>query len=102
MEFNVVRRAIKKTKKIAGSGQPNDGVVIKSRKWMRKKANSYLEQTQRDLEIRVETNAKSKVAYPNISRAVEYAVNELQKEQKHTFQNILVIKNPYQYAPLSH
>lgn len=99
MKCNFAGKILRKTKKILRK-KSNGDVIIKSSKWMKKQSNPYIENMQRELKISVETNAENRVAYSNLSRAVEMALNELAEKETHDFKNILVIKNPYQYSPL--
>ena len=98
MVYNLAKRVLKKAGKII-KVSPNGGVVIKPAKWTKEQAQEYLEKMERNIGVNIETNAENRVSYPNLSRAVECVINKLQNE-KRTFRNILVLKNPYQYSPL--
>lgn len=99
MKVNLVGKVVRKTMFLMGK-RPNGGVVIQSSKWVKDRAKAYEEQTMRNFGKTIITNAKQARTYPNESRAIECVINGLEKEGKHTFQNILILKNPYQYAPL--
>ncbi|MFQ9516085.1 MAG: aryl-sulfate sulfotransferase [Eubacterium sp.] len=95
----LVRRIFRKTKSVLGI-KPNAGVVIKSSKWIRDMSCLYESQAKRDLKISINSDVEEKISYPNISRAIECAINDLVENQNNSFKNMLVIKNPYQFSPL--
>lgn len=99
MEYSLAKRVLKKSMNIVGI-KSNAGVVIKTAGWMKEQAHTYEKRAGRKLDISIETNAERRIAYPNLSRAIECVINRLSEEGEHSFKNILVIKNPYQYSPL--
>lgn len=100
MEYSLIKKVYNKAKRAAGI-KPNAGVIIKSSKWMREQAECYEKQTLRDFGMEVGGNVKQIISYPHLSRMIECAVNELAEKNDNTINNMLVIKNPYQYSPLS-
>lgn len=99
MEFNLAKKIIRKSKSLLGiSSRPE--ITIMTTKWMKEQSEKYLDETKRDLSLSVTTNGKERVAYPNVTRAIERAIDELLNSREYSFKNMLVIKNPYQYSPL--
>lgn len=99
MGYSYTKRVAIKVLGLVGI-KPNAGVITKSSAWIKKEADNYKNIAKRKIGMKVETNAEQKVSYPNLSRAIECAIDKILKEGENTFKNILLIKNPYQYAPL--
>lgn len=96
----VLSKVKKKVSKSIATIKGISDVQIKSAKWMKAKAEEYYKQSERQLEKNVITDIKKISALPQITRAIEYAMEKLNENGKYTFNSMLVIKNPYQYAPL--
>lgn len=99
MEFNSVKNLAKKVLGVVGV-KANSGVITKSSAWIKEESDKYVDMTKRKIDISVDTNAQNTNSYLNTSRAIECAIDEILKKGENTFKNILLIKNPYQYAPL--
>ena len=97
LEPSLVNRVFRKAKSIV---KINSGVNIKSSKWIKDMSCSYESQAKRDLKVSIDSDVEEKISYPNISRAIELAINDLAANNNNHFRNMLVIKNPYQYSPL--
>lgn len=95
----LVKRILRKTKSVLGI-KPNAGVIIKSSKWIKDMSCSYESQAKRNLKVSIESDVEEKISYPNMSRAIECAINNLAENENNRFQNMIVIQNPYQYSPL--
>lgn len=97
MESNLIRRAVRKTKNILGL---NHSVQIKSAKWMKAYSEKFADCSQRKFDKNIETNGDTRTAYPKQSRMIEYAIKDILHTEDISFQNMWIIKNPFQYAPL--
>lgn len=98
MAFKILRKVAGKAKRTI---LPNKQITIKSQKWMKEQAMQFDTQAKRHLKKTVVSNGENRQAYPHLSRAIEYAINNILDTQKMDFENMYVIKNPYQYAPLN-
>lgn len=78
----------------------NKKVTIKSSKWILDQSRKYEGTVKRKLNVIIKSNIKRRISYPQVSRAIDGAIDELLKNGKYSINNMLVIKNPYQYAPL--
>lgn len=81
-------------------GLPQNKLTVKSAQWMKEQSLKYEKELQRNLEVEIETNIIVKEPYPLQSMAIEKAIEIIVNQKKYKFSNMLVIKNPYQYAPL--
>lgn len=92
-------------KKIVNKGLVTIGfskkeITVKTEQWIKEQSAEYKEQFQRSLDMEITSNIALKEPYPLQSRAIEKAIDVIVNEGKYKFSNMLVIKNPYQYAPL--
>lgn len=81
-------------------GLPQNKLTVKSAQWMKEQSLKYEKELQRNLEVEIETNIIVKEPYPLQSMAIEKAIEIIVNQKKYKFSNMLVIKNPYQFAPL--
>lgn len=95
---SILERVFSKAKNAVG--KTHSDVLVKSSKWIKDLSCSYREQTKKNQDIDIISNIEEGISYPNLSRAIECAINDLSDEQNYTFKHMLVIKNPYQYSPL--
>lgn len=93
-----IRKIIKKI--LAVVGLYKYPVTVKSEKWILEQSLQYREELKRDTGIDAASNIEVKAAYPLQSMAIEKAVTTIINTKKHKFGSMLVIRNPYQYAPL--
>ncbi|MFQ9515129.1 MAG: aryl-sulfate sulfotransferase [Eubacterium sp.] len=99
MASNFVKRVTEKARRTY-TDMFGTEIIIKSSKWMKEQAHKYDQMTKRDFNLNITSNINQRNSYPHFSRSVECAVNNLQKSGDYTLKKILVIKNPYKYAPL--
>lgn len=97
MESNLIRKVVRKTKDIIGM---NDSTTIKSAKWIKEYLEQFEGLAQRKLEKNIESNGDKKRAYPKQSRMIEYAIKDILNRNDVSFNNMWIIKNPFQYSPL--
>ena len=95
MKFNRVKKLIKR----ALYGEKNN-VIIKDSEWIKKLSYKYYLKTKRSLSKKIITDIEKQSTLPQISHAIACAIDKLSKKKTYTFQSMLVIVNPYQYAPL--
>lgn len=96
----VLSKVKKKISKSISSLRGKNDMQIKSSKWMRTLAEEYYDNMARDMEKDIIADVERIRALPQITRAIECAMNKLSNEGNYTFDSMLVIKNPYQYSPL--
>ena len=99
MKSNLAVRALKKMLRIVGIDTQKH-VTVKSAKWMREQALPYESKCKRKSEIEIVSEIETRTSLPNVTRAIECALNQIEEESDYKFGDMLVIKNPYQYAPL--
>ncbi len=75
-------------------------IVIKQASYTEKLASEYIPLMKKKTDIEIDTDIRFANSYPQYSLAVESAINDLQKSGKYTLHRILVLVNPYKYAPL--
>ncbi len=75
-------------------------VTVKSAKWMRKEAEKFEHILLENGELLIHSDLERRISYPQISMVIECAINELSEKNKNSINNMIIIKNPYQYAPL--
>lgn len=93
----IVKKIIKKVYVTMGFEKK---VTVKTEQWIKEQSVKYEEELQRNLEVEIASNIEFKEPYPLQSKAIEKAIEMIVKEGKYKFSEMLVIKNPYQYAPL--
>lgn len=92
---NMIKKVLRKVK--AGF---NTEVTIKSSKWILDQAQKFESSAKRKLNVEIKSDIEEIKSYPQISRAIEYAIEDIIKNNNNTFNKMLIIKNPYQYSPL--
>lgn len=95
---NLIKKIIKKA--LATVGLSKKEITVKTEQWIKELSGKYKEQFQRSLDMEITSNIELKESYPLQSRAIEKAIDVIANEGKYKFSDMLVIKNPYQYAPL--
>lgn len=98
MNVNKIKKIIKKI--YIAVGLPDNTITVKTAQWIKEQSLKYRSELQRKLEVEIETNIELKEPYQLQSMAIEKAIGVIVEERKYKFSNMLVIKNPYQYAPL--
>ena len=98
MNVNKIKKIIKKI--YIAVGLPDNTITVKTAQWIKEQSLKYRSELQRKLDVEIETNIELKEPYQLQSMAIEKAIGVIAEERKYKFSNMLVIKNPYQYAPL--
>lgn len=99
MASDIFKRAIKKAKKMAGM-EENRGVTLKTSSWILEQSKAFESQAERKHDVEIVSDIIRKQTYPVKSIAIEYTIEKLLKNGNYTINNMLVILNPYQNAPL--
>lgn len=98
MKSNLITRVIGKAKRVVR--EKSQGATIKPAKWILEQSGAFESQAKRSLSIDVISDINTRNAYPQNSIAIELAIDSLLNSGKYNINNMLVIKNPYQYSPL--
>lgn len=96
---NSIKNGIRKALVLAGIMQDHK-VIIKSEKWIKKESQKYEGTVKRLLDIQVESEIPERKPYQRQTMEIECAIDNLLSGEKSNFSDMIVLKNPYQYAPL--
>lgn len=98
MIYNKIKRILKRV--YIAAGFPDNNITVKTAPWIKEQSLKYRNELRSRTALEIESSIEFKDAYPLQSMAIEKAIRGIVQEGKYQFSNMLVIKNPYQYAPL--
>lgn len=88
-------------KKLLLRHPPKRSVVLKDAAWLGAYAKRFTEKTELKYTQRIDTNINTDLSLSVDSRSRDEMIEKLLRSKRYTFKDILVIQNPFRYAPLT-
>lgn len=73
---------------------------VQSKKWMLYQVREKGVDLTKGLGYEIDSDIKKCKVYPQQSKEIDLTIEKLLDDKKYTFMNMLIVTNPYQYAPL--
>lgn len=96
---NIVKKVVKKTLGTVGIRVGNTN-QMRSKKWILNQVKVKGIDLKKDLGYKIDSDIKECRIYPQLSREIDLTMEKLLDDNKYNFNEMLIITNPYQYAPL--